>query len=476
MSKIGLEIVILCGIIFCIGLFQTAKAAEVKPPDIDVPDEGFTIVLSAPTSENYQLVKFSNGRKGNRHKEVLQGLTVSLPKNTKVDFRVDQVNTVLYDVKITIEGVSPQAESESKEPIKLERGAAVGLIQEAKTIIESRSQPGETGAENALDYLKSKVEAVEKLQVELKELLYETEKPLFYNNPADNFARIITEAKKYAKKIPDMQSGTSQEIRNDALEAIQKAYEACAKVDKTSLVHLPKDLSKTSNAIAAVFVKTADKLGEIETADWVKEDTQNRLLTNQIKYTCVFTPKEEYPNLKSTPPRVVTVVPTTDLSGIKATVGTFISDLSDDNYVNINGKIGRGRQDQFSTSFGLLIHVPFWSHNFRNFRGALALSGGGALGNISTIDGNLALGPVPVTLGGSLLLAGPTSDSLLSITGGAILKPVSRLNDYCVGDPYPPAPQTLTTRVNKFSWFCAVTFSYSLFDQLGFKSTIATRE
>lgn len=165
-----------------------------------------------------------------------------------------------------------------------------------------------------------------------------------------------------------------------------------------------------------------------------------------------------------------------DLSGIKATIGPFISNVVDHNYVEIKEKIGRGQHDQLSRSLGALIHLPFWCHNFGKFRGALALSGGLAVGSISTTDGKLTLGPVPVTLGGSLLFAGPTSDSLLSITGGAILKPVNRLNDYCVGDPYPSNPQTLTTPVNKFGWFCAVTFSYSLFDQLGFKSNTATEE
>ena len=172
----------------------------------------------------------------------------------------------------------------------------------------------------------------------------------------------------------------------------------------------------------------------------------------------------------------MTVIPTLDLLGIKTTIGPFVSGVVDHTYLKINEKITPGQQDQFSRSLGILVHLPLWSFNFRNFRGAPALSGGLALGNIDTTDGNLTLGPGPVALGGSLLLAGPTSNSLLSITGGAILKSVHRLNDYCVGDAYPPNPQTLTTSVNQFGWFCAVTFSYPLLDQLGFKSARAPKE
>ena len=563
MFKFGLKnVIVLLGIVFSVGLFQITATAEVQPTDIDIPDKGFAIVLRAPTSESYQLVKFSKGRNGKIQPKILQGFTVSLPKNTQVHFGVDQVNTVLYDVKIIVEGVPPQAEVESG---KLDIDSAINSIKKAQTIISKSSTAEKAGAQgaaaektdntgaggaaaaeaetkdaandtgsqgaaaaedasaektdeaaaggaaaaeaekqdvsknspktqkteadkdkaldkkNALDTLKDledKMGAIKNLYLKLNEVLYETEKPVFYNEPVENFKKVKTKAKNHVKNILKMPTGTSQEIRNDAIKTLKKVQDACTKVEKESFKDFPKDLSQTSHPIVAVFVKTVDKLHEIETADWVKKDTQDRLLRDQIKYTCVFrlreehTPKEENINLKGTPPRVVTIIQTTNLSGIKATVGPFISNVRDDNYVKINGKIGLGTQDQFSTSFGVLGHLPLLSRNIGNFSGALALSSGLTLGKISTIDGNLALGPIPVTLGGSILLSAPTSNSLLSLTGGAILRPVNRLNDYHVGDTYPSDPQTLTTRVNKFGWFFAVTFSYPLFEQLDFKSAI----
>ena len=476
------------------------------------------------------------------------------------------MNTVLYDVKIIVEGVPTQAEVESEKSGKLDIDSAIKFIKDAESIIsessavEKAESPGTAAEESAparntddvvapsaparntddvvapsaparntddvvapsaparntddvvapsapakaaktqgdstnspkiqktkadkdkalkaLNDLQDKIGAIKNLYLKLNECLYETEKPVFYNEPVKKFKKVKTEAKDLAKRELKVPNGTSKEIRNDAIETLKKVHDACTKVEKESFKDFPKDLSQTSNPIVAVFLKTVDKLHEIETADWVKKDTQDRPLTDQIKYTCVFSLKEEHTlkgkdtNLKGTPPRVVTIIPTPNLSGIKATIGPFISNVRDDNYVKINGNIGLATQDQFSTSFGVLGHLPLLSRNIGDFRGALALSSGLTLGKISTIDGNLALGAIPVTLGGSILFSPPTSNSLLSLTGGAILKPVNRLNNYHVGDTYPSDPKTLTTRVNKFGWFFAVTFSYPLFEQLGFKTAI----
>ena len=104
MSKIGLTSIILLVTILCTGLHQTT-AAEVAKSDktedsskIRIPDKGSAIVLRAPMSENPQVVKISKNQK----EDTVSGFTVSLPKNTPTFFRVDQVNTVLYTVEITI--------------------------------------------------------------------------------------------------------------------------------------------------------------------------------------------------------------------------------------------------------------------------------------------------------------------------------------------------------------------------------------
>ena len=157
--------------------------------------------------------------------------------------------------------------------------------------------------------------------------------------------------------------------------------------------------------------------------------------------------------------------------GTKATVGAFLTDLKDENYVDFKGDIALGSRDQLDKSFGVLVHAPIYSRNFSEFRFAFALSGGLALGKLTTSDGSLSIGPVPTTLGVSFLFAGPTTtDSLLSISVGGILKPVKRLDGYSVGDKYPSDATNLTRSVNRFSLFGAVTFSYDLFDKLGFKS------
>ena len=88
MFKFGFKtVVLLLEIVSFVGLLRTTATAEVQPTDIDVPDKGCVIVLRAPTSESYQLVKFSKGRDGKIQPKLLQGLTVSLPKTHKSSLR-----------------------------------------------------------------------------------------------------------------------------------------------------------------------------------------------------------------------------------------------------------------------------------------------------------------------------------------------------------------------------------------------------
>ena len=316
--KIG---ILLLGIVYCMELFQAEASTEVKAEDkaritseIPVSESGFTIVLRKPMSENPQVAKVYRDRKGNIKVEPIQGFTVSLPKNTSVFFMVDEVNTVLYDVKITVEG------------------------EYSQTLVKPRVIEGEKGTVN---------------------------------------------------------------------------------------------------------------------------DPQERGLTNPMKYICVFLPKNRNAEVNFPPPRVVSVIPTTSLQGIKATVGPFVTPLRDNHYVNINNKIALGGRDQWSGSLGFLANLPIFSHNFQKFRWAFALSSGLAIGKISTNDEALSLGPSPVTFGGSFLFAGPTTDNLLSITGGGILKPVERLNGYTTGMEYPSDPKNLTKSVNRWHFFLALTFSYN---------------
>lgn len=316
MSKLELKIIVLLGIIFTMGLPQMAEATEPKPDKIPVPDNGFTIVLRSPMGGHPQLVKVYR-IDGNNTEEVIPGLTVWLPRDTPVFFMIDDVQTDIYSVKITVK------DKKSTKPI----------------------------------------------------------------------------------------AGT--------------------------------------------------------------KDTEVRFLEGEIKYTCVITPLKEQDGLDKEPFEVILKQTKSELYGAKATLGPFLTDLKDESYVNIKNKIALGSRDQLDRSLGVLVHAPIYSRAFEKIRFAFALSGGLSLGELTTSDGALSIGPVPATLGVSLLFAGPNTDSLLSISGGTILKPVKRLNGYSVGDDYPSDPEALknlTKRVDRFSWFVAVTFSYDILDKLGFKS------
>lgn len=202
--------------------------------------------------------------------------------------------------------------------------------------------------------------------------------------------------------------------------------------------------------------------------DLAKFKSQDRILKNRIQYICTFQLKAGAEVKTLT--RVVTVVPTPALSGIKATVGPFISNRSDENYINTGGKIAFGNQDTLSNALGVLVHLPFGSHNFQKFRCALALSAGLSLDKYSISNEGLSITSVPPTLGVSLLFAGPTDESLITITGGGILKTVKELDGYKAGQPLPSGIDSPPTRdVNRVGWVFAITFSYDIFHQLGLK-------
>ncbi len=205
--------------------------------------------------------------------------------------------------------------------------------------------------------------------------------------------------------------------------------------------------------------------------DLAKFQCLDRLLKNRIQYVCTFGKKEDA--AKNILTRVVTVVvPMPVLSGIKVTVGPFLSNLPDENYLKIDNKIVVGNQDKLSNTLGVLVHLPLYSCNSWKFRWALALSTGLSLDKYSISNEGLSITRVPPTLGGSLLLAGSKNESLITITGGGILKTVKQLDGYSAGQAWPSGIDSSTkpTRdVNRYGWFVAITFSYDIFDQLGIK-------
>lgn len=453
---------------------KDVKKAETAGKIYDLPDNGITIVLRAPASPSYQLVKISKGILGKTEPEIVKGLKVSLPKNTSVRFIVDQVNTLLYDVRIIVDEDAQQSEATSKESAKFPIDEALESIKKAQGVVQCSCVQDKDKVGKVLDTLKVHVENIKELHIALSTLLYETEVPSFYNEPVNNFDQIKVKAKKKTRELLKLEVGTSQEIKAHASNVIRITRETCVNKVPEVLEHLPENLSDSSNPIAAVFVQVATKLEAIEKAKWLQREAQDRLLTDQIKYTCIFIPKEANAQLKAVPPRVVTVIRAVGLRGLKTTTGLFISELRDENYVMRGDKIAQGSIDRWSKALGFLVHLPFYTRDLRQFRYALALSGGLPT-QVSVTDNSVSLGPGPATVGVSLLFAGPESDSLISLTGGFMVKSVKRLKGYSVGDTYPldqvKSPDDLTEKVNRFGVFAAVTFSYDIFNLLHFNVT-----
>ena len=445
----------------------TEKAGRIY----SVPDNGVTIVLRAPTSANYQLVKQSKGILGKTESETIQGLKVSLPENTPVRFIVDQVNTLLYDVRITVDEGGQQLKATSDEkPDKFPIDKALACIASAQKVIQCSSEADKCEAQKPLLTLKNSVEIIKNLHIELNTILYQTEGPLFYSNPVDNFAKIKTDAKEKTKELLGAKISNAQHIRHHAADTIRTVREAYANKIPEVLTHLPTNASDPIHSIAVVFEQIAAKLDMIEKTEWFQKGTRDRLLIDRIKYTCVFIPKEANARLKAIPPFVVTVIRKVGLQDIKVTVGPFMSDLRDENYVVRENKIVQGRMDRWSKQLGFLVHLPVYSNDFRRFRYAFALSAGLPT-QVGIANDTITFGPGPATIGVSLLFAGPSSDSLISLTGGVMVKSVKRIKGYSVGDPYGPGKSLddLTKKVNRLGVFGAITFSYDVFNLLNVK-------
>ena len=472
MFKSLLKITVLLVCIFCTASFQTEAATkDVRAPETndnketktagkiyDLPKDGVTIVLRAPTSGNPQLVKFFKGLSGETQSEILKGLRVSLPKDTSVRFIVDQVNTVLYDVKITVDEGGQQAEVSPKKSDTFPIGEARKALNTARENCRSDTE------KKAVNDLADSVEKIGELHKVLNTLLHRSEEASFYNDPVNEFAKIKVDAKTRVETLLKLKIGSSEAIKRYANDVISKTLTAYANQQRV-LEHLPKNASDTSNAIAAVFTQTAAKLEAIEKAEWLQKDTQDRLLTEQIKYTCVFIPKESDAKLKATPSLIVTVIRTPSLQGLQVTVGPLISELRDENYMIHNGKIVPENMDRWSKELGVLVHLPLYGRDSRRYRWAFALTGG-VPAQIDIADSSVNLKGGPATVGFSLLFAGDESNSLISLTGGIMVKSVKRFKTYSFNDmPLPSQADSsdgLTKQVNRFGLFAAITFSFDV--------------
>lgn len=463
------------GVLFLLGVFQM-EATGKKPmyrTGWEQPNFRVDIVLHAPTSNHPYLVTSSEAQ----GKETVKGLAVSLPRYTPVFFSVDLVNTALYTVTINKE--TPDAPSESERYKEYSVYEALELIKKAR----GKQRGRRSSTKSLLDSLARKVEAAHELNKELDALLQETEKPQFYNNPSATkikkaFCKIATDAKDKAKakKLLELQHGTPQELCDVIEETFKEIYRAYKKKKKEVPKDIPQDLSDPDNIIAAVFLAAAEKLRAIETATWAQDSRQQYLLNNQIKYTCVFTPRVSTQKLKEK--RVeVTVTPTIGLSGVQFSVGSFMTSLHDDHYISDKDKrIALAAQDRINMPLGGLAHIPICGVDFNRFSSALALSTGFALGTATT-HGQLVVNGQAV-LGGSLLFSGPTGEGdMFAVTFGGIVKPVKRLNGYWVGDPFPQGSTELTRPVYRIGWFLGLTANFKFLPKIfGFGKDNASKE
>lgn len=136
----------------------------------------------------------------------------------------------------------------------------------------------------------------------------------------------------------------------------------------------------------------------------------------------------------------------TGLSGIKFTVGPFVSDLRD--------KMPDGDdKDVVSASLGALAHVPLWKiPDLGDISWAIGLSGGFALGVPNTSDGVIL--NIPAALGGSVLFVDKDERSL-ALTIGGIVKRVTPLHDEDETSAIEP-----TKLVYKRGYFFALTYNF----------------
>lgn len=520
--------------IFYLAMFQTQAITETVQPD-----ESIKIVLCAPTSGQPELVKITNPKEpkvfkryyhARRHKRqvktagvkgatiAINGFTLSLPKNTPVFFGVEQVNTLLYTIKITVAEETSET-AETPDPLDWSK-----VYDSLKTLVSSRTnltgdaKPSEV--QNAIKELEDLVKAIETLSKEWDALLYQTETTSFYAGSTAEvnarFAKIQTDAAASTQEtlkelirdnrlvdsedVPAQPRGTSQEIFDVAAAALQKVNEAYKTSNTQPAKDLPKDLSETSNEIATALRTSTEQLREIESATWTRYDTETRILKDQIKYTCVFEPKDKDSNLK-TIEREVTVkgIPKGWVIKFTASPLTVLSGLRDESYVVRLPDMGNA-----NTGSGNSIKAPMTANNPTaemnmsdnstsddettpdveinmneiqriGAEDIANLSSGGVLVHVShtkcpilglsgllAVDGNKN---PQLGIGGSLLF-NTAEEHTVAFTSGVIVGKVKRLDGYEAGykvgvDEF-PSGMPPTKLVHRPSWFVAITFNFKL--------------
>ena len=468
MSTFGLKIgILLLGVLSCLVLLQTEAITEASESG-----EGLVIALRAPTSGKHRLVKCPGSENEKCLKEGV--LSLSLPEDTPIFFRVDQVNTVLYTIEIKVTEDKPKAET-SKSPdfpkvldwiekvIGLFSSGAVKVNPDQGLTEKEGATPSK-----ALENLHKKLKAIGELNRKLDKLLYRSEVLQFYEGGAKDvnkrFATIQEEAKQLTQASLDISEGTPQAICDAATEAIESVHNAFRQAGLESLLFcLPRDLSETSNEIVIAVLATAGKLRNIQTAKWTHTDTETRFLKDQIKYTCVFTPKEEKGDLKQIT-RVVTVKGYPDGLIIRTTQGVFISKVGETYFLSppsMDGPKSRKIMAEdskwhFARSGGVLGHVLYSKFSIVGIAPALTIG----LGLDSEADFQAALG-------GSVLF-NATGNRTLALTAGGIVRNGEALRDgYSVEDEFTgDAPPT--KKVPQVGWFAAITFNFdSLFSIKG---------
>lgn len=342
MGKVLWKIAVLLGAIFCLSLSPGGVSAEIR-----MPDEGVTIILRAPMY-HLQVVKQVKGKPD----EIIPGLEVSLPKNTPIFFKVDQVNTVLYKVQITATEEIPQHETGMEVWQQAFQMLFAGLSEKYQGLFslivdESASEAAEDPMQQAVARLKCKTQQAEELGKELDAYLQETEKRQFYIGTAAEvnagFARIKMAAAEAAKKALGLSSGTHGEI----LKTVQKTHqEICDVLATSAKSSVSKDsFDTTINRFKTALTKATAKLERIENATWQQEDTQIRILKNKMKFTCVITRIAQDSEDDSSKRREFAVTLNPESWGILISPmpGILVSTLRDASYV-VREKKDRGKE------------------------------------------------------------------------------------------------------------------------------------
>ena len=504
MNKRRLKVfILLLGVFAYLMLLQTEAITDVKPP------EGLVIALRAPTSGASRLVKCP----GSENEKVIEkGFSLSLPEDTPIFFRVDQVNTVLYTIEIKVTEDRPKAVT-SKSPdfsnvlgeIKKIIGLFSPMVSAAEaTADDSRKMADDSrkmaddskatadafkaevdtlkakedafkaevdantsstlkNAFSALTALEEKIKAIRELNRKLDKLLHQSESPQFYGGDIEKaFAGIQEQAERLTRKslkLPEGTPGTPQAICDAAAEAIERVHSAFKKTDAEYLLFcLPKDLSETSNELVAAVLATAGKLQRIEMAKWTQTDTETRFLKDEIKYTCIFTPREENPNIEQIT-RVVTVkgYPTGWI--IKFTEGAFLTKADKPYFLSppsMNGTKSReimAEDDKLrvTPSAGALVHVL---HSNLCFVGiAPALTTGLAVDGAKDFQ---------VVLGGSILF-NAFGDRTVALTGGGIVRKATVLRAGYSEESEFKGETPPTEKVPRVGWFAAITLNFDSF-------------